>query len=281
MSVTLFDTKFSLYCQLVRATMHENGVAFTSRYVDLPNGEQLEPWFARTNPKMLIPSVRLEDGTIVNESRDIMKLMDKRCPEEQEARVEAILDVAYSCDLGWFSTVAMKKRIWLWRLLQNSGAMESTVRRTIDKYADDNEDLREVYLAKLAQSERDVNSGYNLARGAPVQKCLDELAAILRDRKEGEWISGPAFTRADVVVGIYVRWALWQAGWDASLLTLDPILMEFYEEVKDRDCIVKTLDVNCQWVGFYWRDRLVPVQRAITGALLAVVGGVAYSLLCS
>lgn len=167
--------------------------------------------------------------------------------------------------------VAMKKKIWLWRLMQDSGMMESTVRKTITQYAKENEDLEQVYMKKLAQSEKDVNSQYNLDRGAPIQKCLDDMAQVLRERKKGEWVSGPTFTRADSTIVIYIQWALWQTGWDKSLLTIDPILMEFYDEVKDRECILKTLDVDIKWVGFYWKDRLAPVQRIVTVAALAIV----------
>lgn len=104
MTTTLYDTKFSLYCQLVRAVMYENGTDFKSHYVDLPNGEQLEPWFARTNPKMLIPCVKTADGEIINESRVIMARFDTNCPKSQRDKVERIMDIAFSCDLGWFST---------------------------------------------------------------------------------------------------------------------------------------------------------------------------------
>ena len=51
--------------------------------------------------------------------------------------------------------------------------------------------------------------------------------------------------------------------------------------MKERPCIVKTLDVEPVWVGFYCRNRLVPVQKAITGVALANVGGVVYQYLNS
>jgi len=244
-------------------------------------------WFARINPKMIIPSMKLDDGTILNESRAIMRKFDTKCPKNQQAKVERIMDIVYSCDLGWFSTVAIKKKVWLWRLMQDSGIMcpqcpgvlEMTVRKTIKRYAQENEDLREIYLAKLEKSAKDVNAEYNIDRGAPIQKCLDDLVEILKERKEGEWVSGPEFTRADSTIAIYVQWAKWQIGWDASLLMLNPALEEFANEVKDRECYVKTFDVEGpKWVGFYWRDRLVPVQRAITVAVFAVVTGVAYGV---
>ena len=241
-------------------------------------------WFARINPRMIIPSLKLEDGTIVNDSPNIMKLMDKKCPTDQEAKVERIMDIAYSCNVGWFSTVAIKKKVWLWRVIQDSGIMcptcpalmEMTVRNTITKYAEENEDLREIYLKKLEVSSKDVNADYNANRGVAIQKCLDDLVEILKERKEGEWVSGPEFTRADIVIAIYVQWVKWIVGWDAPL-TLPSELEEFFNEVKDRECYVKTFDVEGpKWVGYYWGDKLIPVQRAITVAALAVFTGVAY-----
>ena len=83
--------------------------------------------FARLNPKMLVPSMKLDDGTIVNDSRVCMKVMDKNCPKDQEEKVERILDIAYSCDLGWYSTVPLKKKVWLWYLMQESGLVSFKV----------------------------------------------------------------------------------------------------------------------------------------------------------
>lgn len=116
--------QFSLYCQLARMVMYENGIKFESHYVDLPNGEQLNPWYARINPKMIIPAVEIDGDEIINDSRNIMEHFDDNCPASQEKRVEEIMDICYSCDLGWLSTVAMKKHTWLWKLIQESVSRE-------------------------------------------------------------------------------------------------------------------------------------------------------------
>ena len=84
-------------------------------------------------------------------------------------------------------------------------------------------------------------------------------------------------TRADATIAIYVRWVKWQIAWDPLLLVLPPSLEGFYEEVKVRPSFVKTLDVDIQWVGFYWDDQLRPVQRALTVAALSVVVGICYN----
>ena len=147
------------------------------------------------------------------------------------------------------------------------------------KYAKENPDLEEIYMAKLAKSTKDVNADYNLDRRGPIQDCLNDLVEILKERKEGEWVSGPVFTRADIIICNYVQWVKWQIGWDADL-TLPLSLVEFYDEVKDRECLVKTFDVQGPiWVGYYWRERLVPVQRAIIATAVVVASGVTYAIL--
>ena len=50
--------------------------------------------------------------------------------------------------------------------------------------------------------------------------------------------------------------------------------------MKDCECIVKTFDVQGPiWVGYYWRERLVPVQRAIIATAVVVASGVTYAIL--
>ena len=59
---------------------------------------------------------------------------------------------------------------------------------------------------------------------------------------------------------------------------MDPSLEAFLDEVKDRESYKKTFSEYVEgpiWVGFYWRDRLVPVQRAITVGGLSIAAGVA------
>jgi hypothetical protein len=85
------------------------------------------------------------------------------------------------------------------------------VQKTITKYANENADLKEVYLTKLAHSEKDVNASYNTNRGPAIQKCWDEFVAILKERKKGEWVTGPVFTSTIAIYTLY-----WVADWLGS-----------------------------------------------------------------
>lgn len=61
------------------------------------------------------------------------------------------------------------------------------------KLAEENPDLRDVYLKKLTTSEKDVSAAHNLTRREPVQKCLNDLAKVVESRKPKQWVSGPVF----------------------------------------------------------------------------------------
>ena len=280
MPLTLYDTKYSLYCQLVRCVLHENGVPFESKYISLPDGEQLEPWFARIFPAMIIPAMQEEEGgPVTGESRALMKKYDYACPPKQEALVEEVMDAAFSCDLGWFSTVAMQNKLWMWAIVQRSGLMERMVRSMIQGYAKSNPDLRDTYLKKAAISELDVSPVTNANRQGPIQACLDRMAEFVERRKEGEWVTGPEFTSADSTIAIYVQWAKWQSAWldGAKAHGIKPCLLAFYDEVSKRESFKQTLDVSPNWVGFMWQERLEPIQRGIIAVLALTALGLGYA----
>ena len=77
----LYDTVNSFYCQVVRMTLAENGVPFTSQLIDMSKGEHLKPWFAKKNPVMMLPTLDLEPdkekGQVLLDSREICKHFDK------------------------------------------------------------------------------------------------------------------------------------------------------------------------------------------------------------
>jgi len=56
--------------------IHEKGVPFTSRYVNLHNFEQHEPWFVKINPNGQVP-VLVHDGKVITESTVINEYLDE------------------------------------------------------------------------------------------------------------------------------------------------------------------------------------------------------------
>ena len=56
-SKTLYDTDASLYAQLARSVMNECDIRYNSKIISMPDGEHLQPWYARINPKMEVPTL--------------------------------------------------------------------------------------------------------------------------------------------------------------------------------------------------------------------------------
>ena len=78
----------------------------------MPKGEQTEPWFARLNPLMEIPTLEVTNGEekeIVCGSRDIamyglrlakQELQDEIYPMHSVETIDEIIDLFYSVDIA-------------------------------------------------------------------------------------------------------------------------------------------------------------------------------------
>lgn len=68
----LYDYLFSGNGYRVRLALHELGVPFEHRLVDILRGETREPWYLAKNPAGQIPVLELDDGTCLSESTAIL-----------------------------------------------------------------------------------------------------------------------------------------------------------------------------------------------------------------
>ena len=83
--LTLYDTTPSLYAQYARAVLNKCKVKYTSQYVSMPDQEHLQPWFAKINPKMEIPTLKIVTGSeeeIICGSREIAEYAVRIASEE-------------------------------------------------------------------------------------------------------------------------------------------------------------------------------------------------------
>lgn len=275
----MYDTEYSLYCQLARIVMHENGVKYNSVLVSLPDGEHTTPKFAKMAPKMTIPIMELEDGTVLTESRLIMKLFDKKCPKSQEAQTEAFLDDAFSCDLGWLSTGTMDAKIPAWYALSHSGFLGWAGVRTFKQLAKKHPEFKDTYEAKANATKRDLAERTYESGKASCNACFEKLNKFAEARKEGEWLTGPVWTRADGVLAVYIQWAKFQNSFRSGTHPLTPAMEKFFQEARERECFKKTYlknggqssePVTFGFVGHYWKARLDGLQRNLFLGVAAV-----------
>jgi glutathione S-transferase len=66
--------------QKLRVFLNLKGIAWQSHPIDLPNYENMQPWFLGINPRGLVP-VLVDDGAVHIESNDIIQHLEKKFPE--------------------------------------------------------------------------------------------------------------------------------------------------------------------------------------------------------
>jgi glutathione S-transferase len=66
--------------QKLRVFLNLKGIEWQSHPVDLPNYENMQPWFLGINPRGLVP-VLVDDGAVHIESNDIIQYLERKFPE--------------------------------------------------------------------------------------------------------------------------------------------------------------------------------------------------------
>lgn len=90
----------------VRIALHLKGLPVENRYQHLRRGEQSSPEYLAVNPQGLLPSLILDDGTVLTQSLAICEYLDEKYPEPallpsdpiSRARVRAFAQ-AIACDI--------------------------------------------------------------------------------------------------------------------------------------------------------------------------------------
>ncbi|MCY4563813.1 MAG: glutathione S-transferase family protein [Gammaproteobacteria bacterium] len=93
----LYDTNLAPNPRRVRIFMAEKGIACETEQVDIIKGENLSDEYLAVNPRGLVPTLVLDDGTVLDESVAICRYLEETQPEPplmgsgavDKARVEA------------------------------------------------------------------------------------------------------------------------------------------------------------------------------------------------
>ena len=92
----LYDFKMAPNPRRVRIFLAEKGVEVETVQVDIPSGENLRPEFRAINPRSLLPTLVLDDGTVVDESVAICRYFEERHPEPNlmgaDAQSKAVIE---------------------------------------------------------------------------------------------------------------------------------------------------------------------------------------------
>jgi len=203
MTVTLYHFPPSLCSQKVRLVLTEKRVAWQERLVDIgPAMENYQGWYARLNPRMVVPTL-VDDARVVVDSARIIRYIDEHfdgpslTPSSADAR--ATMDTW----LGRQDEFAFRELSYaifpglLGRIVHKSFAKRRT---TLRQRMAENPELAPCYEDRLRDVDaweatvREPRSAEQLRGEATA--LLDEFGRHLEDRR---FVAGAAYSLADAV----------------------------------------------------------------------------------
>ena len=180
----LYDSKLAPNPRRVRVFMAEKGVSCDIEQVDIIKGENLTPEFLAINPRGVLPTLVLDDGTVLDETVAICRYFEEVHPEPALMGTDAVSRARIE---------ARQRHMEFDGLL---GAAEA-FRNSFPGFAD----------RGLAGSTGAVAAIPELAaRGtATVQRFYETLDQALGDT---EFVAGPVFSIADITALCTVDFAV-------------------------------------------------------------------------
>ena len=199
--VELYHFPPSLCSQKVRLALTEKGVPWESRLVNIgPPMENYEAWYARLNPKLVVPTL-VHGDEVVTDSARIVRYVDSAfagpplVPDDAADDVEALIalqdglrirEIVYAPRgglLGWLSKGSFEKR-----------------HAVLERQRDAHPDLAEIYQARLddvsAWKETSHDAAQVAAEIGRVRAAIEELARRLDAHR---FAASDDYTLADVV----------------------------------------------------------------------------------
>ena len=182
-----------------RMALEEKGVAWTSRYIDLFQFDQLKPEYLAINPDGVVPTLvhggmPVRESTIINEYIDAAFEGPKLVPAQPilQARMR---EFVRKCEDGFDAIVKLTMVKYILPKLKNRWSMEELIKqaaRRPNKYYQDvhsravRGEITEEELRKSRQT---------------IEDLLDHLEQTL---DPGPWIVDAQFTLADIAIAPYM-----------------------------------------------------------------------------
>ena len=187
----LFHFDFSNCSQRVRICLIEKGVDWNSHPVNLLLNEHSTEWFQSINPKGLVP-VLVHDGSVVTESVEIIRYIDRMCPSPSlqpegsvnDREMDGIISLADSVQ----SPIKLLTHYFL------AKPQRFLVKRSLKKFSDshNNSDL-------VAFKKRFANNEFTVDE---VRCSIDEMHKVVRIIDayliKQTWLLGNEFSLADI-----------------------------------------------------------------------------------
>lgn len=245
--VLLYDTINSFYCGVARIALCENGIQFKSHYLSMPSQEHTVPWFARINPKMMLPTLVPSSGAAVTESRDIVSFAYGGRPGI--AAEEQILDRLYSEDVGSLAWLTGREKILLLKVVLKIGLQKKMIPKILHKRQKEAPDLFDVYERKIEA----LSNKHFSKRIEDVAHHVGEVVSFLERtllQNGGFWLLGLEFGRADAVATAWLQWVVRCNEYGAAPVVIPQSLQDYLERARARPAYQRA-------IGQYGKDAFV------------------------
>ena len=102
--ITCYSNEMSCCSQIVRLCLTESKLEYKNVFIDiLHEMEQYDKWYARINPRMMVPCIQY-NGEVILDSKNIIYEIVKRHPEsnlgpkniDEKAKMDEIINAFYS-----------------------------------------------------------------------------------------------------------------------------------------------------------------------------------------
>ena len=223
----LYTHPLSPASQKVRLVLAEKGLEWDRRDVDLPNKENLEPWYLELNALGMLPTL-MDGGTTINESSVICEYLEDTYPDPALRPV----DNAARARMRWWMSVVDD------RLHYSAGALvwPALMRPALLEKPDHE---REAILARIPDRARQARHRRWVAHGVnnpdfkmAVLVYCDTVREMEGSLAHQPWLSGDEFSLADCALLPYFQ-AMAQMGWD-SIYASCPNVIDWFDRGRSR-----------------------------------------------
>lgn len=178
----LYDMRVAPNPRRVRIFLAEKGIEIPTVEINIRAGENLEPGFLAVNPRGVLPTLQLEDGTIIDESTAICRYFEELRPDPPLLGRGALEKAMVEC--------------WTRRVEFDAGqAVVDAFRNSYPPYAE-----------RAIPGRQGIRAIPELvARGQ--QRLAEFYPVIDRRLGEAEFVAGQAFSLADITLLCIVDFA--------------------------------------------------------------------------
>ncbi|MFP6735307.1 MAG: glutathione S-transferase family protein [Rhodospirillales bacterium] len=223
----LYTHPFSPASQKVRLVLAEKALAWERQDVDLPNKENLEPWYRELNSLGMLPTL-VDNGVAINESSVICEYLEDAYPDPP-LRPDTH---AQRAKMRWWMCVVDD------RLHYSAGAMvwPASMRPALLQKS---EEEREAILSRIPDRARQARHRRWVEHGVDnpdfnravlvYQDTVRDMDHCLNDTA---WLAGEQFTLGDCALLPYFQ-AMDQMGWD-GMYSSYPNVADWFERGRAR-----------------------------------------------